>query len=103
MSTTRTLRKGVLGKKLGMTQIFLEDGTAIPVTVVAAGPCMVVAKRTADKDGYVAVQLGLGDVRKIGQQNIPDATRPVNGYFRKRDLWPQRFVREIRLSEADAE
>jgi len=57
MSTARTLRKGILGKKLGMTQIFTDDGYAVPVTVVMAGPCLVVGQRTTEKDGYLAVQL----------------------------------------------
>ena len=103
MSTTRTLRKGVLGRKLGMTQIFTEDGSAVPVTVVQAGPCLVVGQRTLDKDGYTAVQLGFHEARKIGQQNIADISRPIGGAFAKRDLWPQRFVREVRLDETDAQ
>jgi large subunit ribosomal protein L3 len=101
MSTALTLRKGVLGRKVGMTQIFTDDGNAVPVTVVQAGPCLVIGQRTPDKDGYTAVQLGFGDARKIGQQNIADVTRPRNGYFAKRNLWPQRFVREIRVSDKD--
>src|SRR5215510_3825384 len=101
MSTARTLRRGVLGRKLGMTQIFTKDGYAIPITVVKAAPCLVVGQRTADKDGYVAVQLGFGEARKIGQQNIADVSRPRAGWFQKRNVWPQRFVREVRLVDAD--
>src|SRR5215471_4339648 len=101
MSTKVALRKGVLGQKLGMTQIFTEDGNAVPVTVVKAAPCLVVGQRSADKDGYVAVQLGFGEARKIGQQNLADVSRPVIGWFGKRNVWPQRFVREVRLSEGD--
>jgi large subunit ribosomal protein L3 len=103
MSTSKTLRRGVLGKKLGMTQIFTDDGNAVPVTVVQAGPCLVVDKRTKDKDGYTAVQLGFGEARKIGEQNLADVNRPTQGYFGKRSLWPQRFVRELRLTDKDAE
>jgi large subunit ribosomal protein L3 len=70
---------------------------------VKAGPCFVVGQRTADKDGYTAVQLGFGDARKIGEQNIADVGRPAAGYFGKRNVWPQRFVREVRISAKDAE
>jgi large subunit ribosomal protein L3 len=101
MSTTRTLRKGVLGKKLGMTQIFTPDGLAVPVTVVQAGPCMVIGQRTKDKDGYVAAQLGFDEARKIGGQNIADAPKPIAGWFGKRGVWPQRFVREMRVADSD--
>jgi large subunit ribosomal protein L3 len=103
MSTTTTLRKGILGRKVGMTQIFSDNGDAMAVTVVQAGPCYTVARRSPDKDGYTAVQLGFGDARKIGEQNIADTTRPANGYFAKRSVWPQRYVREVRVSEKDAE
>src|SRR5262249_44184678 len=102
MSTARILRKGVLGKKLGMTQIFTEDGNAVSVTVVEAGPCFVVGQRTAEKDGYTAVQLGFGAARKIGEQSIADVSRPTAGAFKATQVWPQRYVREVRLSDKDA-
>jgi len=101
MSTARILRPGVLGQKLGMTQIFTDDGNAVPVTVIKAGSCLVIEQRRPDKDGYLAVQLGFADARKIGKQNIADVSRPQSGYFGKRKLWPQRFVREVRVGEKD--
>jgi large subunit ribosomal protein L3 len=103
MSTARTLRRGVLGRKLGMTQIFTKDGYAIPVTVVEAGPCLVVGQRTADKDGYVAVQLGFDEARKIGNQNIADVSKPTLGWYGKRGVWPQRLLREVRVDAKDAD
>src|SRR5215831_20132995 len=103
MSTARTLRRGVLGRKLGMTQIFTKDGLAIPVTVVEAGPCLVVGQRTADKDGYIAVQLGFDEARKIGNQNIADVSKPTTGWYGKRGVWPQRFLREVRVDAKDAD
>src|SRR5215831_16745770 len=102
MSTARTLRRGVLGRKLGMTQIFTKDGLAVPVTVIEAGPCLVVGQRTADKDAYVAVQLGLDNARKIGNQNIADVSKPKASWYGKHGVWPQRFLREVRLSAEDA-
>lgn len=82
----------LLGKKVGMTRIFDEDGTAIPVTVVEAGPCTVLQVKTADgKDGYHAVQLGLDDVKPHR------STLPAIGHARKAQSSPKRFIREIRL------
>lgn len=101
MSTQRILRKGVLGKKIGMTQIFTDEGFAVPVTVVQAGPCLVVEKRTMEKDGYVAVQLGFGDVRK--RDGVPDVAKPIAGFYAKRNLPPQRKLKELRLTAKDAE
>lgn len=87
---------GILGIKLGMTQVFAEDGTVVPCTVLQAGPCVVVQKRTREKDGYEAVQLGL--VEFVKPQRI---NRPMSGHFKKADLPPMRFLREIRLSASD--
>lgn len=84
-------RMGLLGKKLGMTQVFTEDGTCIPVTVVKAGPCFVTAKRTAEKDGYSALQIGFDD------KPARLASRPEAGQFAKLGIKPQRWVKEIRL------
>jgi len=81
---------GILGKKLGMTQIFTEDGKRTPVTVIEAGPCSVLQVRTADSDGYAGVQLGFDDTR------AERATLPMLGHFRKASSAPKRFVREIR-------
>jgi large subunit ribosomal protein L3 len=88
-------KMGLLGKKIGMTQIFTEDGNREPVTVIATGPCTVLEKRTPDQDGYAAIRLGMDD-QKPSRVNRPDL-----GQFKKADTEPKRFVREIRL-EADA-
>ena len=86
--------KGVLGTKLGMTQVFADDGKMVPVTVVAAGPCVVTAVRTPDADGYAAVQLGYGEVdpRKV---NKPEA-----GHFAKASVTPRRYLVELRTDSA---
>jgi len=76
-----------------MTQIFRPDGTVVPVTALQAGPCVVVQRKTADKDGYEAVQLGLVEFVKEKRVN-----RPMTGHFKKRDVAPCRFLRELRLS-----
>jgi len=82
---------GILGIKLGMTQIFAEDGTAVSCTVVQAGPCVVVQRRTADRDGYEAVQLGLVEFVKPQRVN-----KPMTGHFKKADVAPVRLLREFR-------
>jgi large subunit ribosomal protein L3 len=82
---------GLLGRKLGMTQVFAEDGERIPVTVIQTGPCVVVGKRTPDKDGYSALQIGFEE-RPARLTN-----RPANGFFKKAGVNPQKFVREMRL------
>ncbi|MCL6482425.1 MAG: 50S ribosomal protein L3 [Firmicutes bacterium] len=87
---------GILGIKLGMTQVFAADGAVVPCTVLQAGPCVVVQKRTREKDGYEAVQLGLVEFVKPQRVN-----RPMSGHFKKADLPPMRFLREIRLSASD--
>jgi large subunit ribosomal protein L3 len=86
--------KGVLGTKLGMTQVFSDDGKVVPVTVVAAGPCVVTAVRTPDADGYHAVQLGYGqiDPRRV--------TKPVAGHFAKAGVTPRRYLVELRTDDA---
>lgn len=86
---------GILGIKLGMTQVFAEDGSVVPCTVLQAGPCVVVQKRTRDKDGYDAVQLGLVEFIKPQRVN-----RPQTGHFRKAGVAPVRFLREVRLAES---
>ena len=88
---------GILGKKVGMTQIFAEDGKVLPVTVLKVGPCIVVQRKTADKDGYEAVQLGLGEF--IKSKNV---SKPMLGHFKKADAEPMRFLREFRVA-GDAE
>lgn len=84
---------GIIGKKLGMTRIFTEDGTAVPVTVIEAGPCVVTRVRTAVADGYEAVQLGFGDVRR------KSLTKPVLGQFDAAKLPPRRKLKEFPVSD----
>jgi large subunit ribosomal protein L3 len=88
-------RMGLLGKKLGMTQVFGPDGERVPVTAIATGPCVVVAKRTPEKDKYSAIQIGFEE-RKAQLTN-----RPEGGHFAKANVKPQKLVREIRLPEAE--
>src|SRR4051794_28976952 len=83
---------GILGKKLGMSQIFRPDGEAVPVTVLQAGPCVVVQRKTANKEGYEAAQIALIEGRAKRH-----ATKPLKGHFAKSNVAPQRFIREIRL------
>ena len=82
--------QGLIGKKVGMTQIFAEDGQLVPVTVILAGPCLVVQKKTAEKDGYDAVQLGL--VEKISNRRV---TEPRRGHFEKAGVQPLRTLVEV--------
>ncbi len=89
---------GLLGKKLGMTQVFTEDGAAVPVTVLKAGPCVVVQRKTTDNDGYEAVQLGLVEFVKPRRVN-----KPETGHLKKSNVPPLRFLREIRLEDAKEE
>ncbi len=89
---------GILGRKLGMTQVLNEDGTVIPVTVLKAGPCVVVQRKTTENDGYEAVQLGLVEFIKPQRVN-----KPLSGHFRKNNVPPLRFLREIRLSDPKEE
>ena len=90
------MKKGLIGKKIGMTQLFDENGKVIPVTVVEAGPCTVVQKKTVENDGYAAVQVGYGDV-KITRVNKPEA-----GHFKKANVVPKKVLREFRLEDTDA-
>ncbi len=86
---------GIIGIKLGMTRIFADDGAAVPCTVVQAGPCVVVQRRTKQTDGYDAVQLGF--VEFVKPQRI---SKPMTGHFKKADVAPMRMLREIRLDES---
>ncbi len=86
------MAKGILGKKIGMTQIFEADGKLIPVTVVETGSCVVVQNKTEETDGYNAVQLGYGEMKE------KNTNRPMKGHFDKAGISPVRFVRELRLS-----
>ena len=90
------MQKGIIGKKMGMTQIFDENGKVVPVTVVEAGPCTVVQKKTVESDGYVAVQLGYGDI------SAKKVSKPAKGHFDKADVAPKRTLREFRLDDISA-
>ena len=89
---------GILGIKLGMTRVFAEDGAAVPCTVLQAGPCVVVQRRSKQTDGYDAVQLGLVDF--VNPQRI---SKPMTGHFKKANLAPMRVLREVRLEESNDE
>ena len=88
--------KGILGRKVGMTQVFTADGRALPVTVIEAGPCLVVQKKTLEQDGYAAVQLGFGEKRERL------FTKPLKGHFKKSGITPMRYLRELRVDEIDS-
>ena len=88
------MAKGILGRKLGMTQIFTAEGALIPVTVVEAGNSIVLQNRTVENDGYNAVQLGFGAVKD------KKVTKPMQGVFAKAGVSPVKFIREIRLADA---
>jgi len=90
---------GIIGRKIGMTQLFAEDGTVTPVTVIKAGPCVIVQKKTASgRDGYNAVQLGLVEDKPVKTKNV---SKPLRGHFEKTGggLPPTRILKEIRLSD----
>ena len=86
------MAKGILGKKIGMTQIFEADGRMIPVTVVEAGPCVVIQNKTVETDGYNAVQLGLGELKE------KHTNKPMKGHFDKAGISPLKFIKELRLA-----
>ena len=88
------MKKGIIGKKLGMTQIFDENGFVIPVTVIEAGPCPVTQKKTVETDGYEAVQLSFEDIRE------KLASKPASGHFKKAGVTPKRHLKEFRLDDA---
>ena len=87
---------GIIGKKLGMTQLFAEDGTVTPVTVIKAGPCIVVQKKTVNTDGYNAVQLGLVEEKPPRRIN-----KPTEGHFKRAGIPPTRVLREVRIDGGD--
>jgi len=93
MNNERKL-KGILGRKLGMTQVWDENNRVVPVTVIEAGPCVVTQLRTPDKDGYSAIQLGFGAVK------AKSVTKPAQGHFEAADVTPRRHLMEIRTADA---
>ena len=85
--------KAIIGKKSGMTQIFDENGRVIPVTVIEAGPCVVVQKKTKEKDGYEAIQLGFQDIKER------KLTKPELGHIKKAEVSPKKYLKEFRLDD----
>jgi len=105
------MQKAIIGKKVGMTQVFDEHGNVIPVTVVEAGPCVVSQKKTVDNDGYNSIQMGFGDIKlkyKKGSRSEKFDDKPKNitlamqGHFAKADVAPKRVLKEFRLDDTDA-
>ena len=90
------MQKCIVGKKIGMTQLFDESGKMIPVTVVEAGPCVVVQKKTTENDGYEAVQIGFGDISEKA------VNKPLKGHFAKAGVALKRVLREFRLDDCSA-
>ncbi len=89
------MQKGIIGKKIGMTQLFDENGMVVPVTVVEAGPCVVVQKKTVESDGYTAVQVGFGEVK------AKKLTKPAKGHFDKAGVAPKKTLKEFRFDSID--
>lgn len=90
------MKKAIIGKKIGMTQIFDETGKVTPVTVIEAGPCVVVQKKTMETDGYEAIQMGYGDL-KPNRVN-----KPMKGHFAKGDVAPKKYLKEFRMDDCAA-
>jgi large subunit ribosomal protein L3 len=89
------MKKAILGKKVGMTQLFNEDGLALPVTVIEAGPCTVIQKKTVEKDGYTALKIGYGDVSE------KRLNKPMKSQFSKLKLSPKKYLREVKLDDSE--
>lgn len=87
------MQKGIVGKKLGMTQLFDANGKVVPVTVIEAGPCVVSQKKTIENDGYEAVQIGFGDMK------ASKVNKPMKGHFGKGDVAPKKVLRELRVED----
>jgi large subunit ribosomal protein L3 len=87
---------GIIGKKVGMTQIYQDDGTVVPATVIKAGPCVVVQRKTASTDGYEAVQLGF-----VEDKPLKNVNKPMRGHFERAGVPPTRILREFRLEDND--
>ncbi len=93
-------KKAILGKKLGMTQKFLKDGRLVPVTVILAGPCTVVQKKTIEKDSYEAVQVSFEPIAENRVKKL--VSKPALGHFKKAGVTPSRYLRELRLEDSAA-
>ena len=90
------MKKAIIGRKVGMTQIFDEKGKIIPVTVIEAGPCVITQKKTMDNDGYDSIQVGFGDIKP------KSVKKPQKGHFAKADVAPKRTLKEFRLESMDS-
>ncbi|MBQ8794760.1 MAG: 50S ribosomal protein L3 [Clostridia bacterium] len=90
------MKKAIIGKKLGMTQLFDNNGNVVPVTVIEAGPCVVAQKKTTENDGYEAVQIGYGDLK------ASKVNKPMKGHFAKGDVAPKKVLREFRFEDTSA-
>ena len=90
------MKKGIVGKKLGMTQLFDANGNVVPVTVIEAGPCVIAQKKTTENDGYEAVQIGYGDLK------ASKVNKPMKGHFAKADVAPKKVLREFRFEDVSA-
>ncbi len=90
------MKKAIIGKKLGMTQLFDANGNVVPVTVIEAGPCAVAQKKTIENDGYEAVQIGYGDLK------ASKVNKPQKGHFAKGDVAPKKVLREFRFEDTSA-
>ena len=90
------MKKAIIGKKLGMTQLFDNNGNVVPVTVIEAGPCVVAQKKTTENDGYEAVQIGFGDLK------ASKVNKPMKGHFAKGDVAPKKVLREFRFEDTSA-
>ncbi|MBR6502088.1 MAG: 50S ribosomal protein L3 [Clostridia bacterium] len=90
------MKKAIIGKKLGMTQLFDNNGNVVPVTVIEAGPCVIAQKKTTENDGYEAVQIGYGDLK------ASKVNKPMKGHFAKGDVAPKKVLREFRFEDISA-
>lgn len=90
------MKKAIIGKKLGMTQLFDNNGNVVPVTVIEAGPCVVAQKKTTENDGYEAVQIGYGDLK------ASKVNKPMKGHFAKGDVAPKKVLREFKFEDTSA-
>ena len=90
------MQKAIVGKKLGMTQLFDANGNVVPVTVIEAGPCAISQKKTAENDGYEAIQVGFGDLK------ASKVNKPMKGHFSKGDVAPKKVLREFRFDDCSA-
>lgn len=87
------MEKAILGKKLGMTQVFTQEGEVVPVTVIEAGPCVVVQKKSQETDGYESIQLGFGEVKESR------INKPLQGHFKKANVAPKKYLAEFKLKD----